>query len=140
MEKTFINKMKKQLLDDKKRFEEELSKIAQKKGKKFVAIYPEYGSRDEDNAAEITLHEFNLALDKNLEKLLNDTLKALIKIDNGTYGHCENCNEEIAQARLEAYPAASTCIACQAKKENRFTKFFAKLKPHKNVKQPKGKK
>lgn len=139
MEKEFIKKMQGILLDEKKKLEKDLSKIADKKGKKFIALYPEYGDKDEDNAAEITIHELNLALDKNLEKLLSGTIKALVKIEKGTYGHCENCDQEIPVERLEAFPAANFCITCQAKKENKFTKFFAKLKPHKNVKQPKKK-
>ena len=137
MEKEFVKKMKDALLNEKKRLEEELSQIAEKKGKKFVTVYPEYGNKDEDNAAEITIHELNLALDKNLEKLLSGVIKALAKVENGTYGHCDNCNEEIPVERLEAFPAADFCITCKSKKENKFTKFLAKLKPHKNVKQPK---
>lgn len=37
---------------------------------------------------------------------------ALIRVEAGTYGVCENCGAEIAEARLEALPAARLCIAC----------------------------
>jgi len=136
MEKETLNKIKRKLESEKKRLEDELSKIAKKKGKKFTPIYPEYGNRDEENAAEVEEYEIHLALDKNLEKLLSEVVIALVKIKNGTYGYCENCHEEINSERLEAFPAASTCITCQAKKENPITKFFSRLKPHRNIRQP----
>jgi len=140
MEKEDVKKFKKILLAEKERLEKELESVAKKKGKKFTPFYPEYGKRDEENAAEITEYELHLAIDKNLEKLLTGIVKALAKIEQGTYGHCENCGSEIPIERLEAFPAAEFCITCQAKKENPITKFFAKLKAHKNVKQPKSKK
>lgn len=37
---------------------------------------------------------------------------ALSKIDAGTYGICEICDEKIAVKRLEALPYATTCIKC----------------------------
>jgi DnaK suppressor protein len=42
---------------------------------------------------------------------------ALSKIDNGTYGICEDCGGEIPLARLEALPFASQCIACKRRAE-----------------------
>ena len=47
---------------------------------------------------------------------LLDTLReiedALSKFDAGTYGRCESCGNQIAEARLEAMPAARLCIDC----------------------------
>lgn len=37
---------------------------------------------------------------------------ALSRIDDGEFGYCLKCGEEIAPARLEHDPAASTCIEC----------------------------
>lgn len=39
---------------------------------------------------------------------------ALARIDNGTYGTCANCGDEIPRARLEAEPAATRCVKCAA--------------------------
>ena len=44
---------------------------------------------------------------------------ALARIQSGDYGLCTACDEEIAQARLEADPAASLCIACASRQEQR---------------------
>lgn len=43
---------------------------------------------------------------------LADIDRALIKLDDGPYGTCENCGSPIAPARLEARPAARACIDC----------------------------
>lgn len=37
---------------------------------------------------------------------------ALARIDDGSYGSCATCGEEIALKRLEAIPTATQCIAC----------------------------
>lgn len=37
---------------------------------------------------------------------------AVRRIDDGEYGYCLTCCEDIAPARLEHSPAASTCISC----------------------------
>lgn len=38
--------------------------------------------------------------------------RALARIDDGTYGQCVRCGEDIAPARLEARPEAALCISC----------------------------
>jgi len=45
-----------------------------------------------------------------LQETLTDVDRALAKLDDGTYGKCEVCGEEIADARLEALPASRYCI------------------------------
>lgn len=37
---------------------------------------------------------------------------ALLRLDDGTYGTCEKCAQEIASERLEAMPWASRCVRC----------------------------
>ncbi len=43
--------------------------------------------------------------------------EALTKIDEGTYGTCTTCGEEIPEARLLALPTAKNCIKCQSASE-----------------------
>jgi RNA polymerase-binding protein DksA len=43
--------------------------------------------------------------------------EALRRIDKGTYGVCEECEEKIPVRRLEAFLAARLCIKCQSKAE-----------------------
>ncbi|MEA3018672.1 MAG: hypothetical protein QOI47_196 [Actinomycetota bacterium] len=50
------------------------------------------------------------ALVGSIQDGLRDVELALAKLDDGTYGKCEECGEDIAEARLEAMPAARYCI------------------------------
>ncbi len=50
-------------------------------------------------------------------RLLNKIEKTLEKIDQGTYGQCESCGEEIGVKRLVARPVAELCIACKDEQE-----------------------
>jgi RNA polymerase-binding transcription factor DksA len=56
------------------------------------------------------------ALAGQLLETLRETEDALAKFDAGTYGQCESCGQPIAEARLEAMPAARLCIVCASKK------------------------
>ncbi|TCK21605.1 TraR/DksA family transcriptional regulator [Pseudonocardia endophytica] len=38
--------------------------------------------------------------------------RAVTRLDDGTYGFCATCGDPIAPERLEALPAATTCIRC----------------------------
>lgn len=49
--------------------------------------------------------------------LLNKINAALEKIEQGVYGECENCGEEIGLKRLDARPVAELCIDCKAEQE-----------------------
>ncbi|MBV9765387.1 MAG: TraR/DksA family transcriptional regulator [Acidobacteriaceae bacterium] len=46
-------------------------------------------------------------------KQLQDTRAALRRIDEGTFGVCEDCEKEIPSKRLWAVPWASLCVVCQ---------------------------
>lgn len=50
------------------------------------------------------------ALLGSLQDALRDVDHALARLDDGAYGKCEECGEDIAEARLEAMPAARYCI------------------------------
>jgi RNA polymerase-binding transcription factor DksA len=56
------------------------------------------------------------ALVGSLRDTLTEIDDALAKFDNGTYGRCEVCGGPIGEARLEAKPAARTCIDCASKR------------------------
>lgn len=50
-----------------------------------------------------------------LTATLADVERALAKLDEGTYGTCEDCGTEIPAPRLEAVPSARFCITCASK-------------------------
>jgi DnaK suppressor protein len=45
--------------------------------------------------------------------------QALSRIDDGTFGTCEECEEPIEPRRLEARPVSTLCLACKEKEEHR---------------------
>ncbi len=99
----FLNQQKALLLKEEARIEKELKDI-----KKF----PEIGTSDEDNSQEIETFGEYRGLEPQLSAELVDVKLALSKIANGTYGICDNCKKPIEKERLEAYPAATTCLKC----------------------------
>ena len=58
-------------------------------------------------------------LEENSEQVLAEVNAALERIDEGSYGTCAACGQEIAPARLEARPWASLCIDDARKAERR---------------------
>jgi RNA polymerase-binding transcription factor DksA len=65
---------------------------------------------DVEIAESITSYEDNTASLKELEIRFNEIKSALERIDNGTFGLCKKCGKEIEKGRLDANPAANTCI------------------------------
>lgn len=55
-------------------------------------------------------------LGQSLQEALDEVRTALTKLDDGTYGVCEECHQAITVARLEAKPAARLCIDCASKR------------------------
>jgi len=66
-----------------------------------------------DQAATAYTREFLFELGNGDRRLLKEVIGALRKIDDGSFGSCERCNEPIADKRLEALPFARYCINCQ---------------------------
>jgi len=60
-------------------------------------------------------HEEWIFLNRNTldAKLLREVEAALQRIENGTYGICQECEEEISVKRLNAVPWARYCVKCQ---------------------------
>ena len=50
-------------------------------------------------------------------KLIKKIKSALERIDNGTFGICDSCGEEISVKRLKARPVTTQCIDCKTKQE-----------------------
>ena len=63
--------------------------------------------------------EFTLSLIENDQDTLGQIHAALVRIDAGTYGRCEECGEMIAKPRLQALPYTKHCINCARAMENR---------------------
>ena len=70
-----------------------------------------------DRADTERTHEVSILLSvRDKEKLLAID-EALERLDEGTFGVCEECGDEIGAARLKAMPLAKSCVSCQSKLE-----------------------
>jgi DnaK suppressor protein len=58
-----------------------------------------------------------LSISESERDLIELTDEALQRIELGSYGTCQNCGQEIAEARLNAVPYARYCMKCQEKME-----------------------
>lgn len=68
---------------------------------------------DLNDLADATEEQHNQsAIVDSLEVRFKEVNDAIERIDNGTYGTCIICEAPISEARLEANPAAATCINC----------------------------
>jgi DnaK suppressor protein len=72
-----------------------------------------------DNASQRTLNALVLEAAEHTARQLGIVRHALAKYDDGSYGLCEHCGEEIGYSRLNARPEARLCIACQTRHEQR---------------------
>jgi DnaK suppressor protein len=59
----------------------------------------------------------DIALEANREKMLEGIDRSLERINDGSYGRCEDCGCEIPKARLDALPFAVRCVECEEKQE-----------------------
>src|SRR3989338_2805008 len=81
-----------------------------------------YGFHMADVATDNYDRELNLDLASTEQKLLNDISIALKRIDDGSYGKCEACEEKISVQRLKAMPYARLCIKCKEEEEKKAKK------------------
>jgi RNA polymerase-binding protein DksA len=70
-----------------------------------------------DHASEMVDRELDESLEENAEELVRDIDRALEKIDEGTYGSCERCGQQIPEERLAAVPYATLCLSCRQLEE-----------------------
>lgn len=70
-----------------------------------------------DRASLESDRNFMLRIRDRESKLIKKIKKALGRIENGTFGMCEKCGEEISNKRLNARPVTTQCIDCKTKEE-----------------------
>ena len=69
----------------------------------------------DEKAHSVTDFEEERAVEQNLELRLREIKETIKKIDEGTYGICENCSSHIDVRRLKVVPIARFCVDCGKK-------------------------
>ena len=71
-----------------------------------------FGKRVGDGTSIAVERLTQVAAHEQLLVQLEELDRALVKLDEGTYGTCDRCGERIPDGRLEVHPTAVLCVAC----------------------------
>lgn len=71
-----------------------------------------------DRATLESDRNFTLRIRDRERKLIGKIKDALERVENGSYGICESCGEEISEERLMARPVTTLCIDCKKRQED----------------------
>lgn len=116
MNKKMLEQFKKKLLAEKEDLENQLGGIGVRNPGAAGSWEATTGTIEVDSADENEVADKLEELEENsgivnqLDKQLDDVLAALERIEKGTYGICEKCNEPIEEDRLLANPSARESI------------------------------
>ncbi len=113
----FLLKIKQSLMNEKEHLERDLANFSKQSthttGDDSGASFPDYGDKEDENAAEVAEYAANLSLGQDFEKILRDVNEALARLAKGTYGICKYCKKQIQEKRLLARPTSSACVECK---------------------------
>jgi len=70
-----------------------------------------------DRASHETDRSFMLRIRDRESKLIKKIKKTLLRIEEGTFGICDSCGNDISVKRLEARPVTTQCIDCKTRAE-----------------------
>lgn len=70
-----------------------------------------------DRATAESDRSFTLRLRDRERKLIKKIQQTLHRIDDGTFGECEECGDDISFERLKARPVTTLCINCKSRQE-----------------------
>lgn len=110
-----IEHYKKKLEAEKAKLESEMGNIGRRNPMvpdDWEAVPSETGAEPDlaDQADVVIIRAGNSAILADLEARYDTILAALSRIEKNAYGTCDVCGKEIEEARLEADPAAATCV------------------------------
>ncbi|MEW6442863.1 MAG: RNA polymerase-binding protein DksA [bacterium] len=114
-----MNKKKQE--EFRKRLLEEISRLVQDASQTLngmshdKALFPD----PTDRAAMEADRNFLLRIRDRERKLILKLREALVRIDEGTFGICQQCGEEISESRLMARPVATLCVDCKRLQERK---------------------
>jgi RNA polymerase-binding protein DksA len=108
--KKLILKRKEEIVDQIKHISEDTLKKSQKDAAGDISGYTYHMA---DVATDTYDREFSLSLACSESKVIYEIDDALKKIEDGTFGQCEQCKNIISKTRLKALPYARLCLKCQ---------------------------
>jgi DnaK suppressor protein len=116
---TELQRVRAELVTEAEGLRADLARAASEAAERLGDSVRDAGDDQADAGAKAFEREHELALAHNARDLLDQTERALARIDAGTYGVCESCGQPIGKARLQAFPRATLCVACKQRQERR---------------------
>jgi DnaK suppressor protein len=98
----------------KKDLEAKLAELIEKADELESSLREPMSADSEEQATEAEGDEVMESLEQTAFQEIDEIKAALQRIEDGTYGICTVCDEPIAEARLNAYPAAAVCVECKS--------------------------
>ena len=77
------------------------------------------GNDQADVGASTLTRDHEMSLADNWREMLQQVEHAMDRMENGTYGVCEQCGNAIGKQRLMAFPRATLCLSCKQREERR---------------------
>jgi RNA polymerase-binding protein DksA len=111
--------LKQRLLQERQRLEVEVRDLDAELSESLEDSSGEspYDQHMAETAAATLDREIDLTLEENTLATIAQIDRALSKLENGSYGLCDQCGKPIAEERLEAVPFATLCIECKRREE-----------------------
>jgi len=122
LSKEQLKRFRQLLITEREKFLSELKSIVQESSKSprdASGDLSGYTVHMADMAADTYDREMNVHIASSEQEVLYQIDDALKRIDDGTFGICEQCNKAVSLSRLKAVPYASLCIECQRAKEHK---------------------
>ena len=116
---TELKSLKAELAKDLIRLQKELAAAEAEMEDLVEAAGVGAGDDQADAGAKTFEREHEMSLVYNARDMVQQTERALDRINGKTYGKCEDCGNYIGKARLQVFPRATLCMACKQKEERR---------------------
>jgi RNA polymerase-binding transcription factor DksA len=116
---TELKSMKSQLQKELVRLRKELEDAEREMEDLIAAAGVGAGDDQADAGTKTFEREHEMSLVYNARDMVTQTERAIERIDNKSYGKCEECGSFIGKDRLQVFPRATLCMACKQKEERR---------------------
>jgi DnaK suppressor protein len=94
----------------------ELAELAQPV--RAPGVQMQFGKRAGDHTSDAVLQMTRTMTAGELRQVAGEIARALDKVEEGTYGECDDCGGPIGSERLEALPWATRCMICQTRRKS----------------------
>ncbi len=108
-----VERLKLRLLEERKRILNDMDKLVRESNELGKDGTPDIG----DEASDLSNRQLLLSLSEADRAKLVEIEEALERMEEGTYGICEECGEPISIKRLQVKPTAIYCVECKSRLE-----------------------